>query len=1044
MAAIHSFMKRIMGILPAKIGFVAGAFALMIISSGLYVNVMLRNHLHRDATDMLTKTMLKIESEFIEPQTTLLAISETVRSMILNGGSEADVLELITLIAGRLQEKPNGFDFDGIFGYFEVFGGNYIDEKNWDIPEDYDPTTRPWYKAATAPGNYIAVSPIYWNVQKKDNIITHVCRISDDDGNPLGMVCMNMPLNNIRRDIESMKITEGSYGILEDDRFDVIYHPNPDFVGKNIYDLNTYNVETFETVKESGGFYKSESPDADGVYMVRFAAKLDNGWILSILTPKSEYYHEMQGMMWILIIMGAGLAAALSVILINLDRSKNKADFKLKETEKMREIGERMKVMLEAAPFSIMIWDKNNCMIDCNQTAVSLFGMRDVNDVIERFDETAPEYQPGGSKSLDVALAAVKKALDEGYYRLEFMHRNTKDENIPTEIILVRVNFNGEINVLAYANDLRELRAAIEVRDNLLNTVNDTAVILLSEDYDDFMSPVMEGMKLLGRSVDVDRVQIWQNETIDGALHFVHKYEWLSETGKTKPPVPIGLKFPYSDMPAWEYMFSRGKHINDLLRNLPQSDRDLLSGFEIKTIIIIPLFLQDKFWGFFSLDDCRNERKFSEEEIKILRSGGLLIANAFLKNDTAIQLKEAFKSAQESNKEKSKFLATMSHEIRTPMNVILGITENYLQDSAIAPEVKNGFKKIYTAGDLLLNIINDILDLSKIEAGKFELRPAKYRVTSLINDVAHMNVIRFQHKPIEFKLKVDENIPSMLFGDELRIKQILNNLLSNAFKYTAAGEVTLSFAFQQAEEEENMVMLDFSVRDTGQGMTAEQIEKIFDEYSRFNLEANRTTVGTGLGMSITRNLINMMNGELKVESTPGKGSVFIARIPQRKDGDRVIGREFSENLQNLRFDDDKIKTRTTKLERHPMPYGKVLVVDDMVSNLDIALLLLKPYSLQAETAKNGFEAVEIIKSGKVYDIIFMDHMMPGMDGVEATRQIRENGYTGTIIALTANAVVGEAEKFLKNGFDSYISKPIDMRQLNDELNKYIRDKHAQT
>jgi signal transduction histidine kinase/CheY-like chemotaxis protein len=587
----------------------------------------------------------------------------------------------------------------------------------------------------------------------------------------------------------------------------------------------------------------------------------------------------------------------------------------------------------------------------------------------------------------------------------------------------------------------------IEQRDNLLNMVNHAAMTLLAmKDEDDLMAPVMAGMGILGQAVDVDRVQIWQNEMIDGSLHFVHKYEWLSELGQQKSPVPVGLHFPYKSKPTWEKKFLAKENINCPLRELPREDQDFLGSYDIKTIIIIPLFMQERFWGFFSLDDCKKERSFSDDEMNILLSGGLLIANSFIRYDmtqnihkSAIQLEAALKEAQDANLAKSKFLATMSHEVRTPMNVILGITESYLQNDSLSQEARDGYNKIYNAGDMLLHIINDILDFSKIEAGKLELIPVKYDIMSLINDTAHMNVIRYQQKPINFRLNIQDNMPANLIGDELRIKQILNNILSNAFKYTDLGEINLSFSFENSNKE-NEITLVFNVKDTGQGMTPEQVDKLFDEYTRFNLEANRSTVGIGLGMAITKNLITLMNGTFTLNSQIGKGTEMIVHIPQKLAGNETVSKKHIDNFKDILLE-QKDYSKDKKINREIMPYGKVLLVDDMKPNLDVAALLLKPYQLNIETVESGLEAISLVKSGFEYDIIFMDHMMPVMDGIEAVKELRAMGYKRTIIALTANAVVGQQDIFIANGFDGYISKPIDIRQLNDALNKFIRDKN---
>jgi CheY-like chemotaxis protein len=394
--------------------------------------------------------------------------------------------------------------------------------------------------------------------------------------------------------------------------------------------------------------------------------------------------------------------------------------------------------------------------------------------------------------------------------------------------------------------------------------------------------------------------------------------------------------------------------------------------------------------------------------------------------------------AEESSKAKSEFLAKMSHEIRTPMNAILGITEIQLQDGSLSLATKEALERIYNSGDLLLGIINDILDLSKIEAGKLELNLAQYDIASLIHDTVKLNIIRYESKPIEFKLDVDETLPTLLVGDELRIKQILNNLLSNAFKYTHEGRIELKLFIEPYKDNSNITLV-FRISDTGQGMTADQVKKLGDKFSRFNMEANRKTEGTGLGMNITRNLIQLMNGDIIVDSTPGMGSTFTIRLPQGVADFSPIGAQLADNLMRLNIT-NTTRMRNMQITREFMPYGRVLVVDDVETNLYVARGLMAPYGLSIDTVLSGIDAVDKIREGSVYDIIFMDHMMPKMDGIEATKIIRSFGYKEPIVALTANAIAGQAEMFLNKGFDDFISKPIDIRQLNAALNKYIRDK----
>jgi len=412
-----------------------------------------------------------------------------------------------------------------------------------------------------------------------------------------------------------------------------------------------------------------------------------------------------------------------------------------------------------------------------------------------------------------------------------------------------------------------------------------------------------------------------------------------------------------------------------------------------------------------------------------------IFISGFLKS-----LDKTMESLEIASNAKSTFLANMSHEIRTPMNAIIGITDIMMQDETLPEEMAEGLGKIYGSCDMLLGIINDILDFSKIEAGIMDVLPAQYHVASLINNSVNLNMMRIGEKPIVFELHVDENVPLTLIGDEIRIKQILNNLLSNAFKYTDEGKVILSVA-SEPNPENNGIILVFCVQDTGHGMSKEQLEKLFDEYIRFSEGQMRTIEGTGLGLAITQRLLYLMNGKVHVESEPGKGTTVTVRLPQETVDGEVLGKDLADNLR-LFYENHLTRKKSPRLEHDPMPYGSVLIVDDVETNIYVAEGLLKLYGLQIETAMSGFEAIEKVQHGKTYDIIFMDHMMPDLDGVETTKRLREFGYSKPIVALTANAVAGQASLFMQRGFDNFISKPIDMRQLNLVLTKLIRDKQS--
>jgi signal transduction histidine kinase/CheY-like chemotaxis protein/HPt (histidine-containing phosphotransfer) domain-containing protein len=417
----------------------------------------------------------------------------------------------------------------------------------------------------------------------------------------------------------------------------------------------------------------------------------------------------------------------------------------------------------------------------------------------------------------------------------------------------------------------------------------------------------------------------------------------------------------------------------------------------------------------------------------------LVAANFIIKPyDEAARLKEIAEAASQA---KTSFLASMSHEMRTPLNAVIGLSELTLGGEISGDDRKN-IEKIYNSGMNLLGIVNDILDLSKIESGKFELIPVEYDLPSFINDTVTLNIIRIGSKPIKFHLHIDGTLPTRLYGDDLRIKQIFNNLLSNAFKYTRQGTVEW---FLSSRREGDNVWLTGTIRDTGIGIKAKDLDKLFADYHRVDVQKNHAIEGTGLGLAITKRMVEMMDGAITVESEYGKGSSFTVRLRQKAAGEGLIGDEVAGNLMAFRYLDSK-RSHNNKMVRIKLPYARVLVVDDVASNLDVARGILKPYEIQVDCVMSGQEAVDLIREGKVrYNAIFMDHMMPCMDGIEAVRIIREEIGTDyakniPIIALTANAIIGNEGLFLSRGFQEFLSKPIDVMAMDAAVRRWVRDK----
>ena len=421
------------------------------------------------------------------------------------------------------------------------------------------------------------------------------------------------------------------------------------------------------------------------------------------------------------------------------------------------------------------------------------------------------------------------------------------------------------------------------------------------------------------------------------------------------------------------------------------------------------------------------------------------IARPFQKiQEQNVHLAELKELAIQASDAKSRFLANMSHEMRTPLNAIIGLSELALGGKELPPAVEDNLEKVYNSGMTLMGIVNDLLDISKIESGKFELVLAEYDLPSMINDTVNLNIIRIGSKPITFKLLIDETLPSRLYGDELRVKQILNNLLSNAFKYTMEGSVILRISCQ---EEDGSAWLTASVKDSGIGIKAEDREKLFADFNRLDARKNYYLEGTGLGLVLTKSMVELMDGGISVESEYGKGSTFTIKIRQKPVNAPPIGPRVAENLTNFRYSVQK-RNRNAGLVRIKLPYARVLVVDDVPINLDVAKGMLQPYGMTVDCVLGGRESVNLVRGHKVhYDAIFMDHMMPDIDGIEAVKLIREIGgdYASNIpiIVLTANAITGNEEMFLQLGFNDFLSKPIDILRLDSVVHRWVRDKRRE-
>lgn len=382
------------------------------------------------------------------------------------------------------------------------------------------------------------------------------------------------------------------------------------------------------------------------------------------------------------------------------------------------------------------------------------------------------------------------------------------------------------------------------------------------------------------------------------------------------------------------------------------------------------------------------------------------------------QLNIARDQAEKANRAKSDFLSNMSHEIRTPLNAIVGFSQA-LQEEDLPDSAKDEVSDIVSASNSLLELVNGILDISKIEADKLEIVNTEYSFKNVYNDLVALTRARMGEKPLDLRLSYDESIPSVLYGDHTRVKQIILNLLTNAVKYTREGYVSFKVS---SVIEGDVCRLIVSVEDSGIGIKNENIDKLFMKFERFDLDKNITIEGTGLGLAITKKLVDLMHGKIVVQSVYGKGSKFTVALDQKI----VRGKEAV------------LENHEAKVELFEAPDKKVLVVDDNKINLKVAARLLSNYKVNVELVESGFECLEKVRTN-TYDLILMDDMMPKMSGVETFHKLKENNSFNTpVVALTANAITGMKEKYLSEGFNGYLSKPIDKLELNIIMKKYLK------
>ncbi|MCH6198513.1 ATP-binding protein [Aquiflexum sp. LQ15W] len=650
------------------------------------------------------------------------------------------------------------------------------------------------------------------------------------------------------------------------------------------------------------------------------------------------------------------------------------------------------------------------------------------NDLEELFSANSPNHKieiviPEEKEVYEIYLKNIEKdSFEIGTPNFQYLFLRDITEQKSTEEL-----------IMANELTLQNVNSNLIRNEKMLTSIAFATKELLSNH--DFATATQKAITLLGDGAGVDRAYLFENSLDEnGNLLSSQRFEWsaLGVPAEIDNPnlqgLPIGLFGEGSRVMAQNKLYQA---IVDQMETDPEL-KELLQSQDIKSILLIPIYVEDYFWGFVGFDDCTNERKWSEAETALLISFADSISNAIERKNMERNLIKSMEAANEASIAKSEFLANMSHEIRTPLNGVIGFSDLLMKTNL--DENQRGFlQSILQSGTLLLDLINDILDFSKIEAGKLELSPEWVNIKDLVSDTLKIIQPIASEKNLKLNLNLDENLPKSVFVDSTRIKQVLINLLSNAAKFTHQGHIELGVTIDGQISADGVMPIVFSVEDTGIGISKEKERTIFEAFAQEDNSTTRKYGGTGLGLSICSKLLDLMQSKLELQTSLGKGSKFYFKL------DLSVSEETVKPKNEEKMNGSS-QPATSKKENISSSAFKILLVDDNPVNMLLAKAIVKkllPTSIISE-AYNGLEALEEYKK-QVPDLIFMDIQMPEMSGYEATKEIRkiETDVRTPIVALTAGTVKGEYQRCLEAGMDDYLSKPVLVSDISGMIEKHL-------
>ena len=666
--------------------------------------------------------------------------------------------------------------------------------------------------------------------------------------------------------------------------------------------------------------------------------------------------------------------------------------------------------MLDASPYISLVFDADFELVNCNLYAVEYFNFPSKEEFISGFEayfeKANPPFQPGGevSKTLPEIL---QSAADNTYINSE-IELVINDTWVPFQAIFQRIKYNDSYIIIGYMTDLLSIKEAkneLIRQDILLYAGNNIASMLLAS-YDEtkFNDTLYETLKTLGTCTNVTRAYLWKVSLVNNTPNIVHLKSW-DANGDYENIMLDNISVDFVKDHPWYKIITNNEILICHREDFDPFINELLLLDNVHTILLTPIFMQGEFWGCMGLEDCVNKRNFTSSEQNILKSSAIMIASAIMRNEMTENLIAAKELAIESAKAKNEFLSRMSHEIRTPMNAIIGMTTIAKRSSDIE-NINHCLDRIETASKQLLGIINDILDIAKIEANKFEIVPNEFEFEKVIQDIFNMMQIKMDEKNLEFFFGSDYIFDRFVICDELRLSQVIINLLSNAVKFTPDnGKISLKIKI--LEECNDSAVLRVEVKDTGIGISDEQKSKLFNSFEQADGSITRKYGGSGLGLAICKKIVTLMGGDIYIESELGNGSCFIFEVKIKFGG----------------------KLRNNTANKHVFRDLKILVLDDSIDILTYIGNVFESFSLPCDSVMTSEEAYKMIaksiKKSHPYDIILIDSQIPDTDIVDTARRIKELTDESIIVMMMAVADSSELEEKLKeHDISEFIPKPI--------------------